>query len=109
MIFRVFIFYVFVVLVVEVAQGVDEEGLEVARECLGEAFKVHSDSSRDDSFKPISLVNLFTSLDKNEPQETIRPPPPVVATQDPSSSSGTDFSGSHDSVDTSKEPVFTGE
>ncbi|KAG7557076.1 Tetratricopeptide repeat [Arabidopsis suecica] len=95
---------------VEVAQGVDEEGLEVARECLGEAFKVNSDSSRDDSLKPISLVNLFSSLDKNEPQENLPPPPPpvVVATQDPSSSSGPDFSGSHDSVDTSKEPVFTG-
>lgn len=93
-----------VVLVVEVAPGVDEEGLEVAKECLGEAFKVHSDSSRDDRLKPISLINLFTSLDKSEPP----PPPPVAAIQDPSSSSGPDFSGSHVSVDTSKEPLFTG-
>ncbi|CAD5327313.1 unnamed protein product [Arabidopsis thaliana] len=85
--------------------GVDEEGLEVARECLREAFKLNSDSSRDDdddSFKPISLVNLFTSLDNNE---TIPPPPPppvAATTQDPSSS------GSHVSVDTCKEPSFTG-
>ncbi|AEE82625.1 putative tetratricopeptide-like helical domain superfamily, acetyltransferase A, auxiliary subunit [Arabidopsis thaliana] len=90
---------------VEVAPGVDEEGLEVARECLREAFKLNSDSSRDDdddSFKPISLVNLFTSLDNNE---TIPPPPPppvAATTQDPSSS------GSHVSVDTCKEPSFTG-
>ncbi|XP_010421744.1 PREDICTED: small glutamine-rich tetratricopeptide repeat-containing protein [Camelina sativa] len=110
---------------VEVSPGVDEEGLEVARECLGEAFKVNSDSSRDDRLKPVSLVNLFTSLDQSEPLENIPPPPssswppppssswpppppPVAATQDPSSSSGSDFLGSHVSVDTSKEPIFTG-
>ncbi|EOA20686.1 hypothetical protein CARUB_v10001000mg [Capsella rubella] len=97
---------------VEVASGVDEEGLEVARECLGEAFKVNSDSLRDDRLKPVSLVNLFTSLDKSEPLQNTPSAPPLpavaVVTQDPSSSSGPEFSGSHVNVDTSREPIFTG-
>ncbi|KAL1194812.1 Serine/threonine-protein phosphatase 5 [Cardamine amara subsp. amara] len=92
---------------VEVASGVDEEGLEVVKECLAEAFKVNSDSSRDDRLKPISLVNLFTSLEKTEPSETIPPPPPTVAsTQDPSSSSGPVFSDSQVSLNASKEPFL---
>nr|VDD65410.1 unnamed protein product [Brassica oleracea] len=73
---------------VQVAPGVDEEGLEVAKECIKEAFKITSDSARDYNSKPVSLVSIFTS--------------PV---DESSSSSGPDLSNS---VDASKEPLFKG-
>ncbi|CAN6846587.1 unnamed protein product [Brassica oleracea] len=73
---------------VQVAPGVDEEGLEVAKECMKEAFKITSDSARDYNSKPVSLVSIFTS--------------PV---DESSSSSGPDLSNS---VDASKEPLFKG-
>ncbi|XP_018812531.1 small glutamine-rich tetratricopeptide repeat-containing protein isoform X2 [Juglans regia] len=53
---------------VEPAPGVDLEGLEVARECLTEAFKLNS-SSVDDHIKPNLLVDLFHSLEANEHHE----------------------------------------
>ncbi|KAG2701103.1 hypothetical protein I3760_06G029100 [Carya illinoinensis] len=53
---------------VEPAPGVDLEGLEVARECLTEAFKLDS-SSVDDHIKPNLLVDLFHSLEANEHHE----------------------------------------
>ncbi|KAF3535009.1 hypothetical protein F2Q69_00022582 [Brassica cretica] len=74
--------------IVQVAPGVDEEGLEVAKECMKEAFKITSDSARDYNSKPVSLVSIFTS--------------PV---DESSSSSGPDLSNS---VDASKEPLFKG-
>ncbi|ESQ38763.1 hypothetical protein EUTSA_v10028662mg [Eutrema salsugineum] len=98
---------------VEVASGVDEEGLEVAKECLKEAFKITLDSTRDYKLKPISLVNMFSTLNKTAPPlvETA----PFVADRSvtidgPSSSSRPDLSDSHvsKSVDASKEPLFTG-
>ncbi|CAA7019679.1 unnamed protein product [Microthlaspi erraticum] len=91
---------------VEVAPGVDEEGLEVAKECLKESFKITSDSTRDYKLNPISLVNMFTSLDKTVPSfvETTR----GVTINEPSSSSGPNLSHPQVSVNASKKPLFTG-
>lgn len=91
--------------VVEVAPGVDEEGLEVAKECLKESFKITSDSTRDYKLRPVSLVNVFTSLDKTVPSfvETTR----GVTISEPSSSSSPNLSDSQVSVNASKEPLFT--
>ncbi|KAJ0243102.1 SGTA protein [Hirschfeldia incana] len=77
---------------VEVAPGVDEEGLEVAKECIKEAFKITSDSTRDYNSKPISLVTLFTS-------------PPSPRGDEPSSSSAPP---PHSVDAASKEPLFNG-
>lgn len=46
---------------VEPAPGVDLEGLEVARECLTEVFKLDSPSA-DGQRKPDSLIDIFNSL-----------------------------------------------
>lgn len=53
---------------VEPASGDDIEGLEVARECLEEAFKLGSFPD-DDQTKPDSLVDIFSSLGKSKAQE----------------------------------------
>ncbi|POO00117.1 N-terminal acetyltransferase A, auxiliary subunit [Trema orientale] len=50
---------------VEPAPGVDYEGLEVARECLEEVFKLDS-FPNDEQTKPDSLVDIFSSLGMNE-------------------------------------------
>ncbi|KAL2939246.1 Gametogenetin-binding protein 2 [Bienertia sinuspersici] len=49
---------------VEPAPGVDPEGLEVARDCLTEVFRLHqlSESERPE---PNQLINIFSSLEKN--------------------------------------------
>ncbi|XP_039070146.1 small glutamine-rich tetratricopeptide repeat-containing protein-like [Hibiscus syriacus] len=49
---------------VEPAPGVDLEGLEVARECLVEVFKLNSASIND--AKPDVLIDIFSSLDASE-------------------------------------------
>ncbi|XP_012451075.1 uncharacterized protein LOC105773601 isoform X1 [Gossypium raimondii] len=49
---------------VEPAPGVDFEGLEVARECLTEVFKLDSASIND--VKSDSLVDIFSSLEASE-------------------------------------------
>ncbi|KHG06880.1 Small glutamine-rich tetratricopeptide repeat-containing beta [Gossypium arboreum] len=49
---------------VEPAPGVDFEGLEVARECLMEVFKLDSASIND--VKSDSLVDIFSSLEASE-------------------------------------------
>ncbi|KAG4194277.1 hypothetical protein ERO13_A06G044066v2 [Gossypium hirsutum] len=49
---------------VEPAPGVDFEGLEVARECLLEVFKLDSASIND--VKSDSLVDIFSSLEASE-------------------------------------------
>ncbi|XP_030528037.1 small glutamine-rich tetratricopeptide repeat-containing protein [Rhodamnia argentea] len=51
---------------VEPTPGVDVEGLEVARECLTEAFKVDLSSSDDDQIRPDLLVEMFKSLHSSE-------------------------------------------
>ncbi|KAK4572831.1 hypothetical protein RGQ29_031021 [Quercus rubra] len=55
---------------VEPAPGVDVEGLEVATECLTEAFKLDS-SSVNGHTNPDSLVDIFHSLERTENQEII--------------------------------------
>ncbi|XP_022773252.1 small glutamine-rich tetratricopeptide repeat-containing protein-like isoform X2 [Durio zibethinus] len=49
---------------VEPAPGVDIEGLEVARECLAEVFKLDSASIND--VKPDVLVDIFSSFEASE-------------------------------------------
>lgn len=53
---------------VEPAPGVDIESLDVARECLEEAFKLGSFPD-DDQTKPDSLVDIFSSLGKSKVHE----------------------------------------
>lgn len=55
---------------VEPTPGVDVEGLEVARECLTEAFKVDLSSSDDDQIRPDLLVEMFKSLHSSEHQHS---------------------------------------
>ncbi|XWS25144.1 hypothetical protein CRYUN_Cryun27aG0045300 [Craigia yunnanensis] len=52
---------------VEPAPGVDLEGLEVARECLTEVFKLDSASIND--AKPDVLVDIFSSLEASDDQK----------------------------------------
>lgn len=47
---------------VQPAPGVDLEGLDVARECLEEVFKLNSYSS-DDEIRPGMLIDLFSSME----------------------------------------------
>ena len=49
-------------MIVEPAPGVDLEGLEVARECLTEVFKLDSPSP-DAEAKPDSLIDIYKSLE----------------------------------------------
>ena len=53
--------------IVEPAPGVDLEGLEVARECLTEVFKLDSASIND--VKPDVLVDIFSSVEASEDQK----------------------------------------
>lgn len=53
---------------VEPAPGVDLEGLEVAKECLSEVFKIDP-SSVDRQADSDLLVNLFSSREASEKQE----------------------------------------
>ncbi|XP_054795449.1 uncharacterized protein LOC129300871 [Prosopis cineraria] len=50
---------------VEPAPGVDVEGLEVARECLTEVFKLNT-SPTDVHTKSVSLIDIFKSLESNK-------------------------------------------
>lgn len=85
-------------IVVEVAPGVDEEGLEVAKECIKEAFKITSDSTRDYHSKPIPLVSLFTSPRGDDSSSSSSSGPPDLSNSNVSS------------VDAaSKEPLFNGQ
>ncbi|KAM0971587.1 hypothetical protein ACFX13_019772 [Malus domestica] len=53
---------------VEPASGVDNESIEVARECLHEAFNLNT-SVADDGIEPLSLVDLFSSPELNKLRE----------------------------------------
>ncbi|KAK7373151.1 hypothetical protein VNO80_06549 [Phaseolus coccineus] len=55
---------------VEPGRGVDAEGIEVARECLTEAFKLNSSSVAGDDVKSDSLIDMFKSLEANKKNET---------------------------------------
>ncbi|XP_027331747.1 small glutamine-rich tetratricopeptide repeat-containing protein isoform X2 [Abrus precatorius] len=69
---------------VEPSPGVDAEGIEVARECLVEAFRLNSSPVNGDPVKPDSLIDIFKSLEANKQCETsksdIGPQPDSVAT-----------------------------
>ncbi|CAK7346982.1 unnamed protein product [Dovyalis caffra] len=53
----------------EPAPGVDLEGLEVAKECLGDAFKLDSPTIDDNPVEPGLLIDLFRSVEANEHQK----------------------------------------
>ncbi|XP_022638023.1 small glutamine-rich tetratricopeptide repeat-containing protein alpha isoform X3 [Vigna radiata var. radiata] len=55
---------------VEPGPGVDAEGIQVARECLTEAFKLNSSSVDGDDGKSESLIDIFKSLEANKQNET---------------------------------------
>ncbi|KAL2974981.1 hypothetical protein AAZX31_14G133800 [Glycine max] len=55
---------------VEPGPGVDAEGIEVARECLAEAFKLNSSPVAGDDVKSDSLIDIFKSLEANKQCET---------------------------------------
>ncbi|KAE9605857.1 putative tetratricopeptide repeat-containing domain, acetyltransferase A, auxiliary subunit [Lupinus albus] len=57
---------------VEPGSGVDVEGIDVAKECLAEAFKLNNHETGDHA-NPDSLIDLFKSLDTNKQCETIKP------------------------------------
>lgn len=59
-------------LVVEPAPGVDIEGLEVAKECLTEVFKLHSYPVEAQS-KPESLIQIFNSLQDDDHSNSVAP------------------------------------
>ncbi|XP_014622405.1 small glutamine-rich tetratricopeptide repeat-containing protein alpha-like isoform X5 [Glycine soja] len=56
--------------IVEPGPGVDAEGIEVARECLAEAFKLNSSPVAGDDVKSDSLIDIFKSLEANKQCET---------------------------------------
>ncbi|XP_019460585.1 PREDICTED: small glutamine-rich tetratricopeptide repeat-containing protein-like isoform X2 [Lupinus angustifolius] len=79
---------------VEPGSGVDVEGIDVARECLAEAFKLNNHES-DDHANPDSLIDLFKSLDANNQCETIKPdiaPPQQPHSVDAAAASSSSFS-----------------
>ncbi|KAK8642855.1 hypothetical protein V6N13_012183 [Hibiscus sabdariffa] len=87
---------------VEPAPGVDLEGLEVARECLAEAFKLNSASIND--AKPDVLIDIFSSLDGSEDKKVKSDPSHRGA-----SDNATASPSSHDFGDSwTKEPQSTG-
>lgn len=55
---------------VEPSPGVDAEGIEVARECLVEAFKINNSASV--TGEPDSLIDIFKSFDANKQCERSR-------------------------------------
>ncbi|KAK7321016.1 hypothetical protein VNO77_31081 [Canavalia gladiata] len=55
---------------VEPGPGVDAEGIEVARECLEEAFRLNSSPMNGDPTKSDSLIDIFKSLEANKQCET---------------------------------------
>ncbi|XP_020238249.1 uncharacterized protein LOC109817422 [Cajanus cajan] len=55
---------------VEPGPGIDAEGIEVARDCLTEAFKLNSSPVAGDTVKTDSLIDIFKSLEANKQCET---------------------------------------
>ncbi|XP_015885695.2 uncharacterized protein LOC107421063 [Ziziphus jujuba] len=55
---------------VEPAPGVDLEGIEVARECLQDVFRLGS-SAADEQTKPDSLVDIFSSVGTDKLKEKL--------------------------------------
>ncbi|XVF64577.1 hypothetical protein PTKIN_Ptkin09bG0179900 [Pterospermum kingtungense] len=86
---------------VEPAPGVDIEGLEVARECLAEVFKLDSASIND--VTPDVLVDIFRSLEASEDQKIKSDLSPAGTSDAPGSSSTYDVrSANRNSLEASK-------
>lgn len=72
---------------VEAAPGVDLEGLEVAKECVNDAFKLDSPTIDDDRLEPGLLIGLFRSLEANGLQKNKSDPSSGAAPVDAPTSS----------------------
>ncbi|KAH8508907.1 hypothetical protein H0E87_010883 [Populus deltoides] len=72
---------------VEAAPGVDLEGLEVAKECVSDAFKLDSPTIDDDRLEPGLLIDLFRSLEANGLQKNKSDPSRGTAPVDAPTSS----------------------
>lgn len=72
---------------VEAAPGVDLEGLEVAKECVSDAFKLDSPTIDDDRLEPGLLIDLFRSLEANGLQKNKSDPSSGTAPVDAPTSS----------------------
>ncbi|KAM7253084.1 hypothetical protein ACFE04_025702 [Oxalis oulophora] len=57
---------------VEPGAGIDLEGIDVARECLAEAFKLDSSPTGIDPTKTDSLIDIFTSIEENEKNQAVK-------------------------------------
>ncbi|PRQ26537.1 putative acetyltransferase A, auxiliary subunit [Rosa chinensis] len=105
---------------VEPGPGVNVEGIEIARECLEEAFKLNT-SPADDPIKPESLVEMFSSLGSNKLPENVSchgqgsvPAPSSSAGQDTaaanlseaSKSLGQDLTSKNHELGESKDALF---
>ncbi|GLT85050.1 hypothetical protein SLE2022_032520 [Rubroshorea leprosula] len=91
---------------VEPAPGVDLEGLEVARECLMDVFKLDS-ASVDDGAKTDALIDMFSSLEQSEHHKIKSDISQMGTSVDvPSSSSSPNFVHGNSS-DASKSPGET--
>lgn len=72
---------------VEAAPGVDLEGLEVAKECVSDAFKLDSPTIDDDRLEPGLLIDLFRSLEAKGLQKNKSDPSSGAAPVDAPTSS----------------------
>nr|XP_029143821.1 small glutamine-rich tetratricopeptide repeat-containing protein isoform X5 [Arachis hypogaea] len=80
---------------VEPGPGVDAEGIEVARECLAEAFKLNS-SGVDGDPQSDSLIDMFKSLEARKQRETIKSDPsPMDASSSFSDHNPSSFAQNH--------------
>uniref|UniRef100_I1LW73 SGTA homodimerisation domain-containing protein n=1 Tax=Glycine max TaxID=3847 RepID=I1LW73_SOYBN len=75
---------------VEPGPGVDAEGIEVARECLAEAFKLNQSPVAGDDVKSDSLIDIFKSL---EAKKQCEPSKSDVGPQPDSVDASSSFSG----------------
>ncbi|KAF5740318.1 Tetratricopeptide repeat-like superfamily protein putative isoform 2 [Tripterygium wilfordii] len=86
---------------VEPASGVDLEGLEVARECLTEVFKLDS-LPGDDHRNSDSLIDIFSSLEASEHSKDKSNLSHVATSVDAPSSSSTQNAADQHLTETSK-------
>lgn len=98
--------FLFCCLIVELGPGVDAEGIEVARECLAEAFKLNSFPGTGDHD---SLIQIFKSIEANKQCETSQSdvaPQPVDASSSFFSANAQNHSGTSKSMVNSRLPLF---
>ncbi|KAK7275657.1 hypothetical protein RIF29_16777 [Crotalaria pallida] len=85
---------------VELGAGVDAEGIEVAKDCLAEAFKLNNSSPQT---QLDSLIDIFKSLDANKIQQchhqtTTKTPSAAAAAAAAASSSSFQMAPDEDSI-----------